>query len=429
MIKCRTYFRIQSFILLLCILNFISCLPQRTESKPKIIIWHWMTDRQSTFEELAKRYKEEKEIEVNFEIFSPPGVYSQKVQSAAPAQNLPEIFGILGEKKVLASFVKGGYVLNLTPYLEGEWKERFSSFALLNTKFEEANIYGIDEGFYGIPIDLMNIQFLYNKSIFERLGLDPERPPSDFKEFLDIAKRAKKELDIEGFVCGWAETWLIYCLLTNYAFNIMGEEKFFSTLEGRIPYTDPDWIKVFSVFSEMREIASGEILTMPNKEAEQMFAREKAVFSFNGSWGINDYRRMNPELNYGVFLPPKIGEYPVKIWGGAGSSFMVNPNSLFKEEAIEFLKWLTSGEIQLYLAKNTNNLPSVDLGKEPINPKLNEFLRNEESITHPNIWPIFEDSRVIEEINRQMQRIIINRTTPEAAAEEIQKTKERVLKE
>ncbi len=414
-----------------CCLLFIltSCLPKPKVEKPIITIWHWMTDRQSTFEELAKRYKEEKGIEVNFEIFFPPGVYSQKVLSAAPAQNLPEIFGILGEKKVLASFVKGGYVLDLASYLEGEWKEKFLSSALLNTKFEEGNIYGVDIGFYGIPIDLMNIQFLYNKDIFKRLGLDPERPPSDFEEFLDIAKRAKRELGVEGFVCGWAETWLIYCLLTNYAFNILGEEKFLSTLKGEVPYTDPDWIKVFSVFSEMREIIPGEILTMSNKEAEQMFSAEKAIFSFNGSWGINVYERMNPELNYGVFLPPKIGEYPVKIWGGAGSSFMINPNSLYKEKAVDFLKWLTTREIQVYLAKNTNNLPSVDLRKEPINPKLDEFLKNKESVTHPDIWPTFEDSRVIEEINRQMQRIIIGRTTPESAGEKIQKVKERVLRE
>jgi ABC-type glycerol-3-phosphate transport system substrate-binding protein len=139
---------------------------------------------------------------------------------------------------------------------------------------------------------------------------------------------------------------------------------------------------------------------------------------------------MNPELDYGVFLPPKISEeFPVRIWGGAGSSFMVNPNSPLKESAVEFLRWLTTKEVQKFLAKNTNNLPSVDLGGEFISSKLNEFLKNAEFTTHPDIWPQNEDSRVIEEINRQMQKIIIGQSTPEIAAKEIQKVKERVSRE
>jgi len=404
------------------------CVPKKETNKPAITVWHWMTDRQSAFEELAKRYEEEKGVKVNFEIFFPPTVYSQKVQAAAPAQNLPEIFGILGEKKVLASFIKGGYILDLTSYMEGEWKERFLPQALANAQFEEKNIYEIKEGIYGVPLDLMNIQFLYNKDLFKKIGLDS--PPQEFKEFISIAKRIKNELNAEGFICGWAETWLIYCLLTNYAFNIMGEEKFFSTLKGKVPYTDPDWIRVFSIFEEMKDILAPEILTMSNKEAEQMFARSDAIFSFNGSWCINVYKRMNPELNYGVFLPPKISDnFSMKIWGGAGSSFMVNPNSSHKEEAIEFLKWLTTKDAQIFLAKETNNLPSINLEREFIPEKLNEFLKNTEFTTHPDIWPINEDSRVIEEINRQIQKIIIGKSTPQTAAEEIQRIKERILRE
>ena len=402
---------------------------EEVPTKKTITIWHWMVDRQEVFEDLAKRYEEEKGVRVNFEIFFPPGVYSQKIQAVAPAGNLPEIFGILGEKKVLASFIKGGYILDLTPYMETGWEERFKIQALANIRFEEKNIYGIKEGIYGVPIDLMNISFLHNRDLFKKMNLNPDSPPKDFKEFLEIARRAKKELNVEGFVCGWGETWLIWSFLTNYAFNIMGEEKFLSTLEGRIPYTDPDWIRVFSIFSEMREIVAPEILTMSNKEAERMFAMDKAVFSFNGSWCINVYKGMNPELNYGVSLPPKIGDYPMKIWGGAGTSFMVNPNSPYKEEAVEFLKWLTTKETQIILAKETNNLPSVDLEGEFVLPQLNEFLKNIESTTHPDIWPVNEDSRVIEEINRQMQKIVIGRATPETAAKKIQRVKERVLRD
>jgi len=98
---------------------------------------------------------------------------------------------------------------------------------------------------------------------------------------------------------------MIDCLANNYAFNIMGQDKVLATIKGDVPYTDPDWIKVFGLFKDMQEsglLAKG-IVTMVNKVAEQMFANGKAVFAFNGSWCVNVYKGMNPNLNYAAMLP------------------------------------------------------------------------------------------------------------------------------
>jgi maltose-binding protein MalE len=105
-------------------------------------------------------------------------------------------------------------------------------------------------------------------------------------------------------------------------------------------------------------LANG-LVTMINKTAEQLFANNKAVFAFNGSWCVNVYKGMNPNLNYGAMLPPKVSDkYPMAIWGGAGSSFMVNLRSKNKEEAVKFLKWLTERDQQAYLSEATQNLPA-----------------------------------------------------------------------
>ena len=86
---------------------------------------------------------------------------------------------------------------------------------------------------------------------------------------------------------------------------------------------------------------------MINKTAEQLFANEKAVFAFNGSWCVNVYKGMNPNIEYGAFLPPRVSnEHPMSVWGGAGSSFMVNARSPVKDEAVKFLRWLTETKQQ-----------------------------------------------------------------------------------
>ncbi|MBL7081980.1 MAG: extracellular solute-binding protein, partial [Candidatus Omnitrophica bacterium] len=396
-----------SIILLSAVLlaGLTGCLAEDKDVKPTITVWHWMTDRQSAFEELAKRYEEEKGIRIKFELYAPSDAYSQKVRAAAQGSTLPDIFGILGEMRDFASFIKAGHVLNLTPYMEEEnsrWRKSFSPKALAVNEFIPENTYGVTPGTYGAPIDIMTIQMVYNKNLFKQMGLDPETPPQTFEEFINIGK-SLKEHNLQGLVSGWGEIWMIDCLANNFAFNLMGKDKVLATIRGEVPYTDPDWIRVFTLFKEMKEagVLADGIVTMVNKTAEQHFANERAVFAFNGSWCINVYRGMKPNLDYGVMLPPRLSnKYPRSIWGGAGSSFMVNPRSKMKEEAVEFLSWLTEAAQQTYLAETTNNLPANKKCLRNIETRLAQFADDMDITTHPSLWGVSEFPRVIEAFNK-----------------------------
>jgi len=416
----------------LLLFTIVGCAPQKETGKPSLTLWHWMTDREPAFQELAKRYEAKTGIKVNFELYAPSDAYSQKVRAAAQGANLPDIFGILGEKRDFASFIKAGYILDLTPYMEekeGEWKNKFFAKALAVNEFSPDNSYGVKPGIYAVPIDIMTIQMLYNKDLFKQLGLNPKRPPETFTEFLEIGKKIK-QANMQGLVSGWGEVWMIDCLANNYAFNIMGKDKVIATIKGEVPYTDPDWIKVLTLFKEMQDagVLANGLVTMINKTAEQLFANDRAVFAFNGSWCVNVYRGMNPNLNYGAMLPPKASDnYPMAIWGGAGSSFMVNGRSKNREEVVKFLRWLTDLNQQAYLAEATRNLPANKdcLGK--ISEVLAQFASGMEVATHPNVWGVSEFPAVIEAFDKGIQSILIAEKTPEQVASYTQKIKEREL--
>ncbi|MDD3275408.1 MAG: extracellular solute-binding protein, partial [Candidatus Omnitrophica bacterium] len=256
--------------------SVLGCSGQKTSSKPTINIWHWMTDRDPAFQELAKKYEALTGVKVNFELYAPSDAYSQKIRAAAQGTNLPDIFGILGEKRDFASFIRAGHILDLTSYMEednSKWKNSFFAKALAVNEFSPQNSYGIESGIYGVPIDIMTIQMVYNKKLFSQLGLNPNRPPKTLKEFLAIGPKIQ-EAGLQGLVSGWGEVWMVDCLANNYAFNIMGKDKVLATIRGEVPYTDPDWVRVFTVFKEMKEsgvLAQG-LVTMINKSAEQLFA-------------------------------------------------------------------------------------------------------------------------------------------------------------
>lgn len=408
------------------------CSFHKAANKPEIIVWHWMTDREPVFQELAKQYEAQTGIKVNFELFAPSGAYSQKVRAAAQGQNLPDIFGVLSEKRDFASFIKAGYILDLTSYMDennSAWRNEFFAKALAVDEFIEGNSYSVKPGVYAVPIDMVAIMMLYNKTLFKRLGLNPQQPPQTFTEILALGRKIRAER-LQGLVSGWVEVWMIDCFANNYAFNIMGRDKVLATIRGDVPYTDPDWIEVLDLFKKMKEsgIISNSVVSMINKTAEQIFANGRAVFAFNGSWCVNVYKGMNPNLDYAVMLPPKVsGKFPMAVWGGAGSSFVVNAHSKNKEEAVKFLKWLTDTKQQRYLAEATDNLPANKQCHYKMPEALKGFVKAVDYSTHPNTWGISEIPVVTEALDRGIQSIILGKKTPEEVALEVQKIKEREL--
>lgn len=417
-------------LLVIAALLVTGCAKTSNNSSNQVSVWHWMSDREEAFETLAGKYEEATGIKVKFDLYAPSESYSQKVKAAAQTNTLPDVFGVLGETKDLASFIRSGYVANLQgDFGDGEnsWKDEFFEKAVSHNEFLEGNEYKVTPGFYGVPLDVMTIQFLYNKKLLKKAGLNPESPPRTWVEFMNIS-RALKKAGIPILVSGFGEIWMLDAFSSNLAMNLMGEEKVFDTYRGKVPYTDSDWIEVLNVFKQMADediIVKGAV-TMVNKAAEQTFANERAAFAFNGSWCVNVYKGMNPNLDYAAILPPRLSEdHPMKVWGGAGSSFMVNAKSPRKDLAVGFLKWFTAPEQQAFLADATQNLPSNRKSLLQISPVLAEFADDIEVTTHPSTYPVHESHMVSEAWAKGIQSILIGEKTPEQVAAEVQSVKER----
>ncbi|MGM0568344.1 MAG: ABC transporter substrate-binding protein [Elusimicrobiota bacterium] len=418
----------------ICALLLPACTP--AYQGEQIEVWHWMTDRVSAFDQLAQQYEEETGIRVNFELYAPSSSYSERIRAAGQTQNLPDIFGVLGEKKDLSSFINAGHIADLTPVMQREdedeqaWVDDFFEQAIAVNVFEEDNDYDVKPGIYGVPIDIMNIPMIYNKDVLENAGLNPQRPPETWDEYIEYGKKIKDNTGVNIFASGFGETWLIESFAYNYAFNIMGQEKVMDTFRGNVSYTDPQWLQVFEIFEDVREhdLITDDSVTMQNRLAEQAFANERVAFTFNGSWCVNVYKGMNPDLNYKPMLPPRYSdEHEMVVWGAAGSSFLVNERSELKDEAVEFLKWISEEQQQVFLAEETLNLPSNRHTLDTIeNEVLVEFSKIMNNATHPNIWPVTENTQVREAMNRGIQNIIIGERTAREVAENVQRIKNNV---
>lgn len=415
----------------LTLLPFLtSCKKQAASGDTNnIVVWHWMTDRDEAFQELSRRYKQETGIHVEFQLYAPSDVYNQKVRVGAQTDSLPDVYGVLGDSRDMASFIEANHIENLKEKLgdgDGSWKEQFYSEALNTTYFQAGNQFNVPEGYYGIPIDVTTIPMIYNKRLFEKAGLDPANPPDTWDAFIEAGKKLKAS-GVTGFVSGWNETWLIYSLVTDMASNLMGEQKMMDTFSGKVPYTDADWVKVLDAFSQLQKAGFSDpsLVTLNNKSAEQAFASERSGITFNGSWAVNVYAGMNPSLDYAPMRPPALGnKFPRTVWGGAGSVFCVNAKSPNKEKAIEFLKWISQKNQASYLVATTKNLAATkDVGDAPA--VLKAFSELMKDSIHPNRFSVSEDPRVQEVLTKGIQSILIAEKTPSQVAADVQKAKEK----
>jgi ABC-type glycerol-3-phosphate transport system substrate-binding protein len=388
-----------------------------------------MTDRQASFEKLAQQYEKETGVKVSFETYAPSEVYRDKVRAAAGGKLLPEVYSPLGDKRELAAFIKSGYIADLTPAMDKGWRKDFYAKPLAQNTFDASNEFGVAPGVYGVPLDVSAIEIFYNKDLFKQAGLDPENPPQTWDEFIAAGKKLRSA-GIQPFASGFGEAWLIGVFAASYEWNLLGKQGIIDTYKGIIPYTDERWVRIFKLFDEMKQagmFVSG-IATMVNKDAERTFATGKVAMALNGSWGVNVYYSMNPALNYGIILPPKLKEakFPMMIFGGEGSSFNVNPMSPNEQKTIDFLKWVTAKDQQVLLAKETRNIPSNRTATADLPPILKKFAEDIDKTFDP--LPVIEDWQVTNVKNLGLQAIIIGEKTAEQVAKDVQAEKERQQK-
>jgi len=405
-----------------------SCAKKEKQKAADVIIWHWMTDREDAFNELAKRYEKQAGVVVKFETFAPSDAYRDKIRAATQGNLLPDIFSPLGDDREVSAYIKAGHIANLTDEMNRGWKDRFFDKPLAQNTFLKGNQWSVEPGIYGVPIDVNSMEIYYNKDLFKKAGLDPENPPKTWPEFIE-AGRKLRAAGIQPFASGFGEGWLVGAFISSYEWNILGKQTIIDTIRGKVPYTDPRWVRLLGLLSEMRDagmFASG-VVTMINKDAERLFATQKVAMALNGSWGVNVYYGMNPELNYGIMLPPKLpdGKYPLRIWGGGGSSLNVNANSANKDKSIAFLKWMTDYKQQVFLANETRNIPSNKTCCKTLPPVLQEFTNNLDK-TFDRL-PVTEDWQVLSAKFTGMQAIIAGHKTPQQVAKEIQSKKQEIM--
>src|SRR5215207_253697 len=197
----------------------------------------------------------------------------------------------------------------------------------------------------GPEVAIMHVDpvgFYYNKSVMEKAGLDPEKPPTNAEEY-GTALDTLKSKGIEGH---WATPFpftgsmTVMSLLWQYGGDL------FTPDASAVTWADEPGVKAMTWFTDL--VKNGHSPAKIAQDADMVALQNgKAAFNWNGIWQVNELKK-EQSLQWGVAAIPNIGGKPA-AW--AGSHQFVLPTLKTPDEnksiaARVFLNWTSQQSLQ-----------------------------------------------------------------------------------
>ncbi|GKV66133.1 MULTISPECIES: ABC transporter substrate-binding protein [Sporosarcina] len=316
------------------------------KEKTEVVFWHAMSGKlEEVVDQLVADFNEQQD-DINVKaVFQ--GTYEEsitKFNTVAGTKDAPTIMQVfeVGTKYMMDS----GKIEPVQKFIDAENYD--------TSKWEQniTNYYAVDGEQYSMPFNSSTPILMYNKDAFKEAGLDPENPPTTYEE-LEEAAKALTTGEQYGFSIlnyGWFIEELIAAqggLFVNEDNGRKGDatEAVFNGEEGQ---------KVFQLISDMYEDGTFYNTGQNWDDIRAAFQSGKIAMYLDSSAGVRDIVEQSSfEVGAGYLPVPEAADREGVIIGGA-SLWMANGIEESQQQAAwEFMKYLTSPEIQAKWHVNT----------------------------------------------------------------------------
>jgi sn-glycerol 3-phosphate transport system substrate-binding protein len=319
--------------------------------------WHAMTGANNDrVNALAKRFNDsQSEYKVNA-VYK--GSYPEAMAAAIAAYragNAPHILQVFEVGTATMMAAKGA----IKPVYEvmSEAGEKFDPSSYIPAV---ASYYTNSKGqMLSFPFNSSTTVFWYNKDMFEKAGLDPNKPPKTWPEVVaDMAK-----LKAAGISCPFTTGWQVWTQLESFSMwhNLpyLTKDNGFSGSDAKLIFNGPvqtrhianmqDWIKKgYFIYAGRKnepeaKFYSGECAMMTTSSAAYGTIKQNAKFKFGES-----------ELPYYADVP---GAPQNTIIGGASLWIMGGKTKNEYKGVAKFLTFLSQPDVQAQFSQETGYLP------------------------------------------------------------------------
>lgn len=283
-------------------------------------------------------------------------------------------FGTSGYQKVRIAFAGGA-----TPdVMSTVWADELAAYALrgvltpLNSYLKQsgrdvereytpgvAKMLRIEGKTYGLTVTTNTSFIAYNRAIFREAGLDPNHPPQTIAE-LDRAALACTKYDPQG---NFVRYGFRPSQLSLWAYVFGG--KWYDTATRRITANDPHnlaalrWMVSYARTYDLKKMQAFQAGFGSNETANGPFFVGKMAMWSTGEWSQEYIHRYAPALDWGWFALPAPPGGRDKTTGAGGSVFVIPAACRHKDEAWEFLNWMSSPHAVASFCQSIKNVPPV----------------------------------------------------------------------
>jgi len=344
--------------------------------------------------------------------------------AAAAAQSGPDIATMWGGLYQLEHVWAG----NIEPLSDYVSEEEMSHWPTKGLSEYDGKVWASD-------VFALGFAAAYNVKHFKDAGLDPEKPPATWEEFMEVSGKLKAA-GHEPFVVGWKGGYQFVASGGHWLFQYITVEDLKETVVGIKKFTDrPGLIDVFEKIDEYNRAGYfiEAAMSLDQAQAWPEWRRETGTFAMLAHPLIFTYMEEVPDT---FKIMPSFSKLPGSRYSLPGPpifvfSQFITPWSENKELAADFLVFLHSQEsFKAMVDTLGGTLTPVDdrfnpnLIKDPIRREFAEIMM--ETLRHDSVhmdeylpWAITGENIVA-----VVEQLILKRVTPEEAAALVEKNAE-----
>lgn len=300
---------------------------------------------------VVKAWNDSHPTKVNLTII-PTNDFVTKFGTASAAGAAPDVVAI--DLIYVPAFSQAGQLTDITAEAK-----KLPYYASLSPSHMRLATY--QNKIYALPFSAESSVLLYNKTLFRKAGLNPDQPPKTWAELQEDAKKITAlGGGVKGFYfsgsCASCNIFTLTPFVWASGGDVLSEDGKHATLD------NPALKGTLAMYRQMWQ--AGEMPSGAKTDGGENFISAfmggKIGMVGSGAFSIGLLKKQRPDIDFGLaYLPGKDGN-----WSSfAGGDLIGIPvSSKHKKEAMEFIQWCLSEQVQIdQFAKNGSIPVRTDL--------------------------------------------------------------------
>ncbi|CDM55870.1 MULTISPECIES: ABC transporter substrate-binding protein [Rhizobium] len=268
------------------------------------------------------------------------------------------------------AFAAAGQLEDLT-----DWAKKLPYFNSLSPSHVRLGTY--QDRVYGLPLSVETSVFAWNKDLYKKAGVDPEKAPATWEEITANAEKIRKLGDdtygfyFSGGGCGGCMIFTFTPLTWGAGADILSADGKTATLD------TPQMRKAVDYYRDMvkKDLVPASAAS-DNGANFLSFTNGKIGQQSLGAFAIGTLVTEHPDIDFGVTLIPGVDGNPSSFAGG--DNFVITKGTKKIDAVKEFLEYIYSMDGQKIMAKY-GSLPTrgdiADKVLEGLDPRMQVGLK------------------------------------------------------